>query len=59
MQKKTGPAAADVSDADGLKKQEKENNVLVVGYFKEFKVCAFKKRTYISTALRFCLEMRK
>lgn len=38
VKKKTGPAAATIEDKDGLAKAEKESEVLVLGYFKDFKV---------------------
>jgi hypothetical protein len=37
IKKKTGPPAATIADADALKALEKDNAVLVVGYFKAFK----------------------
>lgn len=37
IKKKTGPPAATISDADALAALEKDNAVLVVGYFKSFK----------------------
>lgn len=38
MQKKTGPAAATLEDKDALAAAEKGAEVLVLGYFKHFKV---------------------
>jgi hypothetical protein len=38
VQKKTGPAAATVADKDALTAAEKGAEVLVLGYFKDFKV---------------------
>jgi hypothetical protein len=38
VQKKTGPAAATLEDKDALEKAEKGADVLVLGYFKDFKV---------------------
>jgi hypothetical protein len=38
VQKKTGPAAATIADKDALSTAEKGAEVLVLGYFKDFKV---------------------
>lgn len=38
VKKKTGPAAATIEDKDGLAAAEKESEVIVIGYFKDFKV---------------------
>jgi hypothetical protein len=38
VQKKTGPAAATLADKDALAAAEKGAEVLVLGYFKDFKV---------------------
>lgn len=37
VKKKTGPAAAKVEDKDALAAAEKESEVIVIGYFKDFK----------------------
>eukprot|EP00775_Hariotina_reticulata_P003132 gene3132-3410_t len=37
LKKKTGPAAATLADKDALATAEKDNEVLVLGYFKDFK----------------------
>jgi hypothetical protein len=41
VQKKTGPAAATLEDKDALAAAEKGAEVLVLGYFKDFKVRCF------------------
>eukprot|EP00878_Enallax_costatus_P040642 GHUV01046972.1.p1 GENE.GHUV01046972.1~~GHUV01046972.1.p1 ORF type:complete len:251 (-),score=40.12 GHUV01046972.1:287-1039(-) len=38
VKKKTGPAAATIEDKDGLSAAEKDSEVIVIGYFKDFKV---------------------
>lgn len=38
VKKKTGPAAATIEDKDALTAAEKDAEVIVIGYFKEFKV---------------------
>eukprot|EP00879_Flechtneria_rotunda_P027870 GHRR01029905.1.p1 GENE.GHRR01029905.1~~GHRR01029905.1.p1 ORF type:complete len:129 (-),score=34.02 GHRR01029905.1:667-1053(-) len=37
IKKKTGPAAATIEDKDSLAAAEKESEVVVIGYFKDFK----------------------
>jgi len=41
VKKKTGPPATTAETADDIKKLEEDNEVIVVGYFKEFKGDAF------------------
>ena len=38
IKKKTGPAAATLETKDALAALEKENEVVVLGYFKKFEV---------------------
>lgn len=40
VKKKTGPAAATLEDKAALAAAEKDSEVLVLGYFKDFKVRA-------------------
>ena len=50
IKKKTGPAAATLASKDDLAAQEKEAEVLVVGYFKDFKGADYEAFTKVAQA---------